>query len=424
MSAMLDTYDMQVLDYSGDHDIQMHPSSSDQWFQDEAKMEEDGPVIFKDESDIHLNAGVFTDEKVTIEVDMEPVLDLQNTEYDMLDDHEVHPAESLDVELYDISHTDSPAMLAVDSAQGDIFTSFHTPELDSALAEPLPTEPPNPPPPEFKDVPSITPRVGDEIPAGEGPSESPQVGSTHASEPAYEAEPPVEPAAGVAQDSADIEKHTGYHEADAPVLVVEDQVHQYVSDEARALESEERFVEQPLESELESLHEQRPAINDSDAGPAVAESSDNADPNTVHTDNISTGDPHEISEGVYIDPPPPVLLSMASDGQFNYSLFNEASAWSEVAEQENETKPVASVLLSTFPTLYYEPLSTVFDALRQEEPVRVMSSTSETELILEAIDLQLIISEVCIFSTIMLKDKADLFLSRTICMREKSPCTT
>ncbi len=414
MSAMLDTYDMQVLDYSGDHDIQMYPSSSDQWFQDEAKMEEDGPAIFKDESDIHLNTGVFTDEKVTIEVDMEPVLDLQNTEYDMLDDHEVHPAESLDVELYDISHSDSPAMLAVDSAQGEIFTSFHTSELDSTLAEPLPIAPPNPPPPpEFKDVSSITPRVGDEISAEEAPAESSQVGSTHASEPVYETQPAVEsaePAAGGVQDSADTATHAGYHEADAPVLVVEDEAH--------ALESEERFVEQPLESELESLHEPRSAIDESETGPAVAESSDNADPNIVHTDNISTGDPHEISEGVYIDPPPPVLLSMTSDGQFNYSLFNEASVWSEVVEQENETKPVASVLLSAFPTLYYEPLSTVFDALRQEESARVMSSTSETELILEAIDLQLIISEVCVFSTIILRDKTDLFFQgQYICAR-------
>ena len=76
---------------------------------------------------------------------------------------------------------------------------------------------------------------------------------------------------------------------------------------------------------------------------------------------------------------------------------------------KSETKPVASVLLSAFPTLYYEPLSTVFDALRQEESVRVMSSTSEAELILEAIDLQLIISEVRIFSSIMIEGKADLF---------------
>ncbi|KJA27083.1 hypothetical protein HYPSUDRAFT_52103 [Hypholoma sublateritium FD-334 SS-4] len=394
MSAMLDTYDMQVLDYSADHDIQMHPSSSDQWFQDEAKMEEDSPAIFKDESDIHLNTGAFTDEKVTIEVDMEPVLDLQNTEYDMLDDHEVHPTEILDVELYDISHTDSPAMLAVDSAQGEIFAPFHTPEQDSAPVESLPTESLNPAP--LLDLPSMTPRAREEVPIGEVFAESSQVGSTHTSEPAYETESTVEfveLAAEVTQDSADTSPHTNFHDADAPGPDLEDEEHRYVPDEVQALESEERFVEQPLESELDSLHAPRSTENDSDVHPAVAESDDNVDPNAVPADNISTGDPHEISEGVYIDPPPPVLLSIASDGQFAFSLFNKTSAWNEVTAKDNETQPAANVLLSAFPTLYYEPLSTVFDALRQEESVRTVCSTPEIELVLEAVDLQLIMSE-------------------------------
>lgn len=410
---MLDTYDMQVLDYSGDHDIQMHPSSSDQWFQDEAKMEEDGPAIFKDESDNHLNTGAFADEKVTIEVDMEPVLDLQNAEYDMLDDREVHPTEILDVELYDISHTDSPAMLAVDSAQGENFAPFHSPELDSALAEPLPAESSNPPPPppEFTDVPFMTPRAGEEAPVVEVLAESSQVGSTHASELAYATERAVEfvePVAEVTQDGTDTGLHTSFHEADAPGLVLEDEEHRYVPDEVQALESEERFVEQPLESELDNLHGPRSIENDSETHPAVAESDDNVDPNAVPADNISTGDPHEISEGVYIDPPPPVLLSIASDGQFDFSLFNETFAWNEVAAKDNEAKPAAHVLLSAFPTLYYEPLSTVFDALRQEESVRTICSSPEIELVLEAIDLQLIMSEVRIFDTNILKDNADL----------------
>ncbi|KAF8965275.1 hypothetical protein BDZ97DRAFT_799370 [Flammula alnicola] len=147
MSAMLDTYDMQILDYSGDHDIQMHPSSSDQWFQDEAKMEEDGPTLVKHESDSHLKTDAYIQEKadINIEVDMEPFLDQQN-EYDMVDDEEIHEsgAEILDVEVYDVSHAQSPAMFAVDTVLEEasaFLHSFETPDLGSALNDGLPTEP-------------------------------------------------------------------------------------------------------------------------------------------------------------------------------------------------------------------------------------------------------------------------------------------
>ena len=125
MSTMLD--DMQMLDYTNDLDIQMHPSSSEQWFQDESKMEEDGPQTpMKPENhsqtpkaDGHLLMKIepFLREKadVTIEVDMESYE--TNVEYEMLDDEErkAPGTELLDVDLYDVSNVHSPSMLDADA---------------------------------------------------------------------------------------------------------------------------------------------------------------------------------------------------------------------------------------------------------------------------------------------------------------------
>lgn len=99
----------------------------------------------------------------------------------------------------------------------------------------------------------------------------------------------------------------------------------------------------------------------------------------------STGDPHEISEGVYIDPPPAVVLLVSTEVQHHFSLFNEP---------QEESSPNIQVILQHLPTLYYEPLHSVFEAFRQEEHLHTLFDTTNAELTLDAYELQLVVSEV------------------------------
>lgn len=402
---MLDTYDMQVLDYSQDHDIQMHPSSSDQWFQDEAKMEEDGPTLFKDESDLHMNPHRYVDEKAngTIEVDMEPVLDQQNTEYDMLDDDAIHTSEIVDVEVYDASHVQSPAMFAIDSVDGHFSMSHqaHIQELNSSLPETLSVESPNLLPAlEFTGVQSTTPHINEENIVHEELAEVAHVGQSAEFRATLETETTVEFSESVpelANSDVDASPRTTSHEVVASSGTDLDDGHRSDASGALHLELQERNIEQPEQphaSDTDNLHVEGYAETDNEVQPDLAKKHVNTDVAAIHGDGASSGDPHEISEGVYIDPPPPVLLSMNSDDLFDFSLFNEPSTWNEITSKVAEEKQVAHVLLSSFPTLYYEPLSTVFDALRQEEYVQSLTTAAENELVVEAVDLQLVISEV------------------------------
>ncbi|KAF5391888.1 hypothetical protein D9757_001706 [Collybiopsis confluens] len=107
-------------------------------------------------------------------------------------------------------------------------------------------------------------------------------------------------------------------------------------------------------------------------------------------------DPHEISEGVYIDPPPAVLLSFATLEHPDVWLFNQPSLSDP---SSSTTDPISyAVLLSDQPTLYYEPLSSVFDALRNDAELPQFADLSQGELVLDAYDLQLCVSEDNVFA--------------------------
>lgn len=114
-------------------------------------------------------------------------------------------------------------------------------------------------------------------------------------------------------------------------------------------------------------------------------------------------DPHEISEGVYIEPPPPVLIEMPSSlDQAMCTLFNTPANVPSDDAEGNVSSTAASyiVLLQNRPTLYYETLNDVFDALREEECIRSMTEFVDGEMVLDAHDLQLVVSEV-IFTPLM-----------------------
>ncbi|KAI0670545.1 hypothetical protein C8Q78DRAFT_1036777 [Trametes maxima] len=110
-----------------------------------------------------------------------------------------------------------------------------------------------------------------------------------------------------------------------------------------------------------------------------------------------TSDPHEISEGVYIDPPPPVLLSLPRPTErAQYCLFNlpvSSTPHSPSDSKSDDTAEPLALLLQDRPTLYYEPLSAVFEALRGESCVQNLPGGPEAELVLDAYELELAVSE-------------------------------
>jgi hypothetical protein len=121
-----------------------------------------------------------------------------------------------------------------------------------------------------------------------------------------------------------------------------------------------------------------------------------SEPHEDHEDAAVEGsNPHEISAGVYIEPPPGVLLEVPS-GHPSYSLFNPPSysGHTTPSDEEANAGDDAIILLHDRPTLFYEPIFSVFEALREEEPFSSSPDLRELELMFSFPSLSLVISEV------------------------------
>lgn len=184
-------------------------------------------------------------------------------------------------------------------------------------------------------------------------------------------------------------------------LVLEDEVPQEDVQVIQPAEPAEEASEQDLHSYAADASEtDLPAVevaaNDSVNEAPSADDSDTAQQREEL--DVATKDPHEISEGVYIDPPPAVLLSVPSLDQLDIHLFNpprsaRSGTTTPSARGSESPEPDAIVLLQQLPTLYYEPLSKVFDALRHEEYISRIPNLTDSELVLDAYDLQLVVPE-------------------------------
>ena len=426
---MLDSYDMPMLDYPNDLDIQMHPSTSDQWLQDEAKMEEDG---------------TYPPPKNDYEVDMEAFADDQNIEYDMLDDDEAHKSgpDVVDVEVFDVSSVQSPATVNVDvpyeHGPADV-TSFQDTHSHPFLHEGSSSMSPSLLPAdteagiqsaehatEFRDgVEASTTyetqseaieqstRQGEESEAAHAELHDfhelgPKSDLSSLNDPGQNA-----PESSIKhqdvnttthdRDAVTSENHSLVNEAhllpEKRVAVPFQDEHSEDSDVLASGESQLGEVVEVIQvaktgaatvlpqSEQNSvrLQEESNSEHETEDRGEKFDDSTAVQPTSTHVD-----DPHEISEGVYIDPPPPVLLTFRTENPLGFCLFNEARG----QEVDPAIESTRQVLLQQFPTLYYEPLSAVFNALRQDEYVQSNFNLVDGELILEAMELQLIISEV------------------------------
>ena len=80
-----------------------------------------------------------------------------------------------------------------------------------------------------------------------------------------------------------------------------------------------------------------------------------------------------------------------------------------------------TILFQTRPTLYYETLNDFFDALREEDCIQSITEFADGEMVIDAYDLQLVVSEV-IAALFSLFDAVLTVSKRIMYMRVKYRC--
>ncbi|KAH9946258.1 uncharacterized protein BXZ73DRAFT_95760 [Epithele typhae] len=374
---------------SGDVDISMFHGivPSDSWLSVEASMGED--ILVAD-------APTFVYTSGDVEVDMDD--DEPITEYEMADEGDLYDnAEIQDIEVYDASQAPSPLSMEHHPVISDTASfSMRMPSSDGLeIFE--------------QQSPSISAQTTSQPSGAElgtsfvHPEELPLPSVDF---PSYtvEPQPPVttentafggdvlaEPESGVGDAVPTVLEYTSpqYEPLDALPA------HQGSIMESTSGYTEVGVAAEAVAAEITELRHSTPDFpqhDDSDG--AAAEASQDA---TEVSAPFEANDPHEISEGVWIDPPPAVLLSLPPSAPHpEYTLFNlPTSDVSNSPSGSNQPDPgfALPLLLQEHPTLYYEPLSVVFAALRQQQIIQELQQFHEAELVLDAYDLQLCISE-------------------------------
>ncbi|KAI0048202.1 hypothetical protein FA95DRAFT_1605415 [Auriscalpium vulgare] len=398
-APIMEPFDAQMIDYPLDTDVHMHTTVSSprpQWTLTEATME------FSD--DIQ---PISTDPIEDVEIDMEPYY-TAGPEYEMLDENDYVPSGG-DPDLVDVDVRDAPEDIDAPPASPNpplvpepvasdahvAFSGVKPPDVEHPhdLADPDTSHvaaslPPPLPSPQHR--PDILPLEN-----------LTEVLDVHHTLPPDEKNDP-----DAAQYESDNE--AGAPLADARAALDAGEEHLSPADPAVYIgqstaedgaESPERHPapDHTQKADDETKGEQPEPASESDASgdyPDQAfhrpDAGHNIEDHKVHYEGDP--DPHEISEGVYIEPPPPVLLDLPfSSATTSFCLFNAPDQSS--THLEGDEKTVYTTLLHQQPTLYYERLLDVFEALRQEDDIKSIPEFWDGELVLDAYDLQLVISE-------------------------------
>ncbi|KAK0228109.1 hypothetical protein IW262DRAFT_577886 [Armillaria fumosa] len=391
-STMLEPFDTQMLDYPTDIDISMQ---SEMWMPYESSMDTDARFD-PDES--------LADADFDVEVDMDSYNPpLQNPEYEMVDDgaaaeqefmvdvevlDEPLPEPNVDSEHHDIQPSpvpitdlvlELPAEPTLIAPPLDNHPSFHaTLSQGSELLFPSHSETPQLTQdvtiPTFEQA---TKSLSENAPVTTLPIDDTSDAVFGDSLPHAPSELPVEDSFLHEKYDTTLEVHL--EEAEEP-FYEGFQSHKDRTAVAGETNTEEAAV---ISDETVIVHEESVSVSD-----PVAAAGAEAVADTGADDILK--DPHEISDGVYIEPPQAVLLSFPDFDHPDVCLFNQPSVASSSSQQEQQEY---SLLLEHRPTLYYESLSTVFIALREDEYLSGAIDLSTAELVLDAHDLQLVISE-------------------------------
>ncbi|KAM5539044.1 hypothetical protein V8D89_007267 [Ganoderma adspersum] len=390
-STMTDTFDTHMTD-PGDIDISMYTgtAATDSWLPVEASMSDDAYAA---------DAVTFHYDQEGIEIEMgdddEPI-----TEYEMADEGQVYDGPEIqDVEVYDISQVPSP--LLVDDH--DIIATAQPHVEDAEIMHIPSSEGPAPDPllelhATVLEAPAVSKVIATVNPILSGDTTDPTVvvnydsavyhsdptsaGETHLAETILAS---FEGGLPEAEPSSTICGHYKLAETTAQADVSSEQIVEHESHPQYDPSAQPEFAQygNPTTQDLvgaEDHHIPADLLEESAA-----------------TEGLDGNDPHEISDGVYIDPPPAVLLSLPPSAEFGECcLFNlppSSSRQSPSSSAQPDTGDAPRLLLQERPTLYYEPLSAVFAALRQEEGIQSLHGFAEAELVLDAYDLQLSIPE-------------------------------
>ncbi|CAL1704249.1 unnamed protein product [Somion occarium] len=407
-ATILEPYDSHMHDFQGDTDIPMFTGSimaDTTWTSVEDTMDDDSSNS--------------QSQSEPVEIEME-TNEGYVQEYEMTDYQDGVPQDG-DQDLPDIEFTDehqaaSPSMPGFDttvalSAEPSLFLDPPS-MMHSALPSPSIPQAELSAPPVENDW-SLTNHTVHEVYVESEPVAVQAIYSA-SSEPqeSTSAISPVFPAPELSGDAADAAPS---HEAEAPpqeVVSGNTEGEATTGLEAPPVSDIERFAQEAESTTTVAGHVQKEdSVANSDAADSTAE------PTTLAVEQVdseqqeyayedyeetqevaSSGDPHEISAGVYIDPPPAVLLEVSyATERLELCLFNQPTPGSgsqtPTAEAPVELHQTFTLLLHDRPTLYYEPLSDVFAALRADEVVNSIPELSEGELVLDAYDLQLVASE-------------------------------
>ena len=428
----MDSFDAPMLDYSGDMDIHMQTtvSSPKPWIQPETIMEEDVHTIhLPNPFPSHLP-------QQDVEIDMDDYYN-ENVEYEMADGEiAVADTELVDIDVYDATRDEA--------ASASVPISLPTGPTDEDISKDPTSDPHLPFESEVDATDHISPTSNLQPPLRQ--SAKPElltpaplhatVGQDHDTKPSdpsdatvalQESAPPLaadtkDPQSNGGLNSTALERHVG-----SPRVTTADGTSDNVT--VLPLDDSEQNREPKLspaehESSTSVLQNVTPGataeegshqaaeIQDSESHDGVRipdksyeggipgaalDSAEAGEPERPATESLETeeddGDPHEISEGVYIEPPPPVLIELPLTSNHPVcSLFNAPSA--DIGATFPNAEASCTILLQNRPTLYYETLNDFFDALREEESIQSITEFVDGEMVIDAYDLQLVVSEV------------------------------
>ncbi|EIW60301.1 uncharacterized protein TRAVEDRAFT_45551 [Trametes versicolor FP-101664 SS1] len=380
---MAESFDAPMTD-SGDLDVSMYPGAADSWLSAEASM---GDVAYP------ADTATFDYMQEGIEVEMLDDLDddAAITEYEMADDGDGYYDQELeDVEVLDVSRGASIPPAGPTDVAGDAKAEnpemMHVPPYDGgapvASGSHYPVEP-------IRDDSALYVETDSTAhPEHLAETDALAESSTTLRGDVHHAVSPSSPS--VLDVSAVVRDNNSPGEL--PVLPTPNHAEDAsTSTDPAALElhSPEDHLLEPVPSGPSDVDQASPAVPVDPVGLHPSEES---------AYELAADDPHEISDGVYIDPPPPVLLSLPPSAEYaEYCLFNQpqsdaSPSTPEGSKSEHAAEPLR-LLLHDRPTLYYEPLSSVFDALRHEECIENLPGSSDAELVLDAYELKLAICE-------------------------------
>ncbi|KIK40751.1 hypothetical protein CY34DRAFT_251081 [Suillus luteus UH-Slu-Lm8-n1] len=383
VSPFPELLDAPMHDFATEIDVPMNPAAAQEFFV-ELSMDHDGHHTTYNQEDV--------------EVDMETYYD-GNAEYEMADETEEfneshYHHEPLDVEVYDVSGARSPQPIPDSHPSPSLIIN---PEI-SLLSSPAPFSDPFTPQLATISVEHDTSTTDRPVESNHPVAEEGEFSALKEKESLaltleqLSESDPLHLTATADRTAAELnvpsvalaEPHGTEKHADALVSETTDRAESSV----QPTKAEPTFQTQ-VEEHFETLYRSDVPSDDS------AQPQGETHPEGLQEEADNANDPHEISDGVYIDPPPAVFLSIGSSEVPEYCLFNqppvERGSRSPSAGASNQQ--AYALLLENRPTLYYEPLSCVFEALRQDEVISRIPDSLEGELVMDAYDLQLAVLE-------------------------------